>query len=335
MSIVITIIGLIAAIPFGIIFFQVAAKFKGQLFELLKTHFSPPVFLQHFLAGMTKVQTSQGELSAFMIKIDIIKNIIINFLRGVGALFWQNPFLTILLVLLISLIFLAMTAGQQFIYLGWARISLGFYDKGTSTVSDLFSKISTLFKGILAGFIYFIIIFLPWKISLILFIIWPNLYFLFSLILASIVMSFYLALKFLFYGFFIVDQDAGVCESLRKSFRLKGGPAKIILLWLIFMVVYVCFYFLFYSFYFFFFSFCLFIYFFFFSPLSLFFIFLSIACSVLPILFFKLSVCLAIFSLISSFVSLQIIDGNLHKIKAAKRPPLISPFITSPCLFEE
>jgi len=241
MALVVTIIGLIAAIPFGIVFFQVAARFKDQLFELLKSHFSPPVFLKQFLAGMVKVQASEGAYAAFMAKVEVVKDIIIDFLRGVLKLYWQNPFSTLLLGLLVTVIFLALTSGQQFMYLGWARVSLSVYDKGRSSLSDLFSKVATLLKGILAGFIYLAAIFLPWKISLILFIIWPNLYFLFTLLIISLFLSIYFALKFLFYAFFIVDQDAGVFESLKKSFQLKGAPTKLILLWLLYFAAYLCF----------------------------------------------------------------------------------------------
>jgi hypothetical protein len=91
------------------------------------------------------------------------------------------------------------------IYLGFIRLVLALHDTGKSSVNLLFSCFGLVQKGFLAGIIYFFIV----TIGLILLIV-PGIYF---------------GLRLAYFPFFIVDKNAGIIESLRRSFRVTEEEA--------------------------------------------------------------------------------------------------------------
>jgi len=165
------------------------------------------------------------------------KSLFVTFLRDVLGLLWAHPGVLILLGLSIFLFFVLFTAVFYYIYAGWIRISLDFYDKGSSKISALFSRFSVILKFLCAGLIYSIVILLPWKISFLLFFLYPSVLLAVPLIILSIVLSFFFGLKFFYYPYFIVDQNAGIFESLGKAYRLKGAALRIIFSFIIVILV--------------------------------------------------------------------------------------------------
>jgi hypothetical protein len=89
------------------------------------------------------------------------------------------------------------------IYLGFVRLVLALHDTGKSSVNLLFSCFGLVQKGFFAGIIYFVVV----TIGLTLLIV-PGIYF---------------GLRLIFFPFFIVDKNAGIIDSLRKSFRATEG----------------------------------------------------------------------------------------------------------------
>lgn len=102
------------------------------------------------------------------------------------------------IILLIFLaVFLFLGIG---IYLGFIRLVLALHDTGKSSVNLLFSCFGLVQKGFFAGIIYFFIV----TIGLILLVV-PGIYF---------------GLRLIFFPYFIVDKNAGIIDSLRRSFKI-------------------------------------------------------------------------------------------------------------------
>ncbi|MEX0940190.1 MAG: hypothetical protein WDZ41_02430 [Candidatus Babeliales bacterium] len=106
---------------------------------------------------------------------------------------WQAPAASFILVLILYLTY-------RYLALGWSKIALNFYDNKPNQVSTLFSCYNLIFKDAIAALLYM----LGTILGLLLFIV-PGIYF---------------AIVFGFYHLFIVDQNAGIIESFKKSAKL-------------------------------------------------------------------------------------------------------------------
>lgn len=106
-------------------------------------------------------------------------------------IFKNNAISFILTLLVLYLIFAGLYAGYQ-------KVMLDFYDNGTSSISTLFAGFKYLPKIAVALFLYIVIV------SLGLILIFPGIYFL---------------LRFTFFSYFIIDKNAGIIESLQKSWH--------------------------------------------------------------------------------------------------------------------
>jgi hypothetical protein len=84
--------------------------------------------------------------------------------------------------------------------IGLIRITLKFVDGGTGTFNDLFSDFSPLLNYLLGSLLYGLIVVGGLVLLIVPGIVW--------------------AIKFGFYGYFIVDEKAGVMDALRKSSEL-------------------------------------------------------------------------------------------------------------------
>jgi len=154
-----------------------------------------------------------------------------NFYNGITTLISQRPSIVFYVVLGVVLFFVFMVATNMYFYLGWTRVSLEFKDKGKSSISSLFSRISVLFKALISALIYAFIIFLPWKIAfLIAYLFHFNKTVTGILFFLAFIACVYLVLKFFFFPYFIVDRNAGPIEALKKSFKLEGAPLHLIIL---------------------------------------------------------------------------------------------------------
>ncbi|TET34225.1 MAG: hypothetical protein E3J72_14790 [Planctomycetota bacterium] len=100
--------------------------------------------------------------------------------------------------------------------LGKIKISLDFCDGIPAKLSDLFMCAPLLVKFILATIVYMIISMIGFLLLVI-----PGIYW---------------ALRFQFYGYFIVEKDVGPIEALRLSYEITGGQA-----WSLFVFAIVCF----------------------------------------------------------------------------------------------
>jgi len=127
----------------------------------------------------------------------------------------------------------------DYIILGWSRVAVDFYNKGTSTISRLFSKISVVFKYFFASLVFLaIILFISlvsfgfcWLVHSIVKLIGaiPSAdhpfdimftIFLLSLLIGSAI---YFAIRFVMYPYFIAYQNSGIFESLSKGYRISTG----------------------------------------------------------------------------------------------------------------
>ncbi|TET06858.1 hypothetical protein E3J79_00665 [Candidatus Dependentiae bacterium] len=114
---------------------------------------------------------------------------------------WPPILMLVAKYFIILLIFLAILLFVGIgIYLGFIRLVLTLHDTGKSSVNLLFSCFGLVQKGFLAGIIYFFIV----AIGLILLVV-PGIYF---------------GLRLIFFPYFIVDKNAGIIDSLRRSFKI-------------------------------------------------------------------------------------------------------------------
>jgi len=166
-----------------------------------------------------------------------LKGFILDVIRGILGFFWSHPGVFLLLGLTVLIIFCMYIGIGFYIYAGWARITLDFYDRGSSAISSLFSNFSTLIKLIVSGFIYGFLIVLPWKIGALLMLFFPNLILLFILIPTAIFFSSFFFLRFFYFLYFIVEKNDGILECLGNAYRLKGAAFRLILLWFFYVLI--------------------------------------------------------------------------------------------------
>lgn len=103
---------------------------------------------------------------------------------------------TIFFGLLIQLVY-------RFVALGVIRITLDFYDTRTSKLCQLFSGLPFLFKSFIAGLLYSLLVFFGLCFFFV-----PGIFFI---------------IKYGYYQRIIVDTDAGIFESFRKSAQITQG----------------------------------------------------------------------------------------------------------------
>ncbi len=92
---------------------------------------------------------------------------------------------------------------QMIISMGFIRMGLKFYEGGKGEWSDLYSSYPKLLNYIVASLLYGLIVFAGTLLLIVPGIIW--------------------AIKFQFFGFFIVDKNLGPIEALKKSSELSKG----------------------------------------------------------------------------------------------------------------
>jgi hypothetical protein len=121
---------------------------------------------------------------------------------------FRYGFLALLLVALVSI----------WLWIGLVRVLFDLYDTGSSNVSQLFSgSLSQTFK-MLAGCVLLMLMLIP-------------------AFMLFVVPGIYLLLRFMFFPCFIVDQDAGVIESFKKSWHItEGHEWAMVLLLLVFIL---------------------------------------------------------------------------------------------------
>jgi len=127
----------------------------------------------------------------------------------------------------------------DYILLGWYRVSVDFYAQGKSSVSRLFSKISTLCNYFFANLFIFIILLFIFFVSFLFFLIVYTLltkligvsptaqpfYGMFRvfLLLPALIPTVYFAIRFLLYPYFIAYKNSGIFESFSQGYRISAG----------------------------------------------------------------------------------------------------------------
>jgi len=230
-------LGILIAIPFVFPLIRMLARLKIEFMGVFGQALSKAMMLNATLPeAVTQGPGPMPQMGAMQ-----LKDFIVDMIRGTFGIFLRHPGVFLMLGLAVLIVFCTIIAIQFYVYAGWARISLAFYDKGSSTIGTFFSGFSTLIKLIVAGFIYSFLVILPWKLAAGLFIIYPNVILLLVWIPLAIFFSMFFLLKFFYFVFFIVDKNAGIFESLGNAFRLKGAPSRLILLWLLFFAASILF----------------------------------------------------------------------------------------------
>lgn len=92
---------------------------------------------------------------------------------------------------------------QSAIAMGMARISLQVTDKGLSSISELFSCFPLLLKYIVSSVLYGLMVFVGMVL----------------LIVPGIIV----AIRGQFFVYYIIDEDAGPIEAIKKSFEITKG----------------------------------------------------------------------------------------------------------------
>jgi len=146
----------------------------------------------------------------FFIKVFILTGGILLGLSFLNGFFRNIPFLNLFFSLFI-------TALQIIFSLGFMKIALKFYDNEKPEISDIFSQYPLFLKYLLATILSVIIV----TLGLILFIV-PGIIF---------------AIRFWFFGYFIVDKNLGAIESLKKSWEITKGNTWNLFIFLILLAL--------------------------------------------------------------------------------------------------
>ena len=163
-----------------------------------------------------------------------IKMFVVDFAKAMLLFLWGHPEIWILLFVGIMLASLLSLGLYYYFYAGWARISLDIYDKGSSSISSLFSRFSVFIKLMVAAFFYSFIALMPWKLAVLFSLLYPAIGLIILWVVLAAVSSIFFLLKFVYFPFFIVDKNAGIFESLGSAFRLKGAAWRVLLLALLY-----------------------------------------------------------------------------------------------------
>ncbi len=87
--------------------------------------------------------------------------------------------------------------------MGIIKVALNFCDNKENSFATLFSQYKLFFVYFLASVLYFIIVFLG--------------------IILLIIPGVYLAIRFIFFEYFIIDKKMGIVESLKESWKITQG----------------------------------------------------------------------------------------------------------------
>ena len=214
----------------------------------VRTFLKNPLFLIGIsLLGLLSI------IASFLVLSGVVGVPIVFLLRATKGLSVSDTLTTFLLVLVIILFIVFSKMILDYFALGMKRISLDFCDTGKSSVDSLFSRFSMFITYFFVSLLYFIFSLLPGLFfALISFVTayylriskfplavyfrklgvhqfgleWVAIGF---VILVAFIIFFYFSLKFWFYGYFILDKNAGIIESLRKSYNVVGGVKNLLL----------------------------------------------------------------------------------------------------------
>jgi len=170
---------------------------------------------------------------------------------GILAYIKSNVWISFGVIVGIVILYLVNKMVYDYLILGLTKISIDFYDKGQSSIKHLFSTLPEYVRYFVASSAYGFIIWFGVLISGVIsfigtrFITVPEGYtiFYYKIGMMGIIFSIcflpflYLLIKYWFFAYFIVDQNIGPIESLKKSYDLKHGFASVICLMLIVFMV--------------------------------------------------------------------------------------------------
>jgi len=224
------ILAILAAIPFLIPLIAMVGKIKAAFIQLVNTTGAQVKLLAQ---GAEKTKSVFAALSGGL-------KLVADFFKSAFGIVALHPSFIILIILAIIAAVFVFAIVHNIIYLGWVRISLDMKEKGESSLGAAFSPdFSLAFRAVFAGLLSKLIAASPFLFSIFIAFIARSFIALYIFFLLSIPLSIYFSLKFFFCKFFILDQDAGVIESIKKSFNFYGAPSRLILLWLIYIAFYI------------------------------------------------------------------------------------------------
>ena len=219
------ILSALAALPFVFMVTKAIEKMGAAIWQVFLRTMGPILVMYK----MGQAVTVQGVVDA-----------VGGFLRGAGGVLGGSPGVLLLLFFTNVVAFFVFSIVMNYIYLGWIKISVDFNDKGESCFSAFWPRFSLAVRALFTGLLSFLIIISPYVVSALLYFIFPNVIFAGLLFLISVVTSIYFSFKLVFFYFFIRDQDAGIFESIKKSFNLRGTVSRLILFSLLYLAFTFC-----------------------------------------------------------------------------------------------
>ena len=154
----------------------------------------------------------------------------------------ENKLLFAFFVFGTILFIIGLKMAYDFIMIGWTKMSLDFYDKKSTSIRSLFVRPSTWIKYVLATVLFLIISSIPtviyfWFYLLInYFVKIPHAITSIGYIIAMI-FSWCLVLRLWFYPYYIVDEDAGIIDSLKRSYNMGLGFLNVVISLLVFLFI--------------------------------------------------------------------------------------------------
>jgi len=149
---------------------------------------------------------------------------------------WAKPLLMIDVIVIMFILIFTIFSVIAVIKIGWSRLGLSYYDKKPLRLSVFKFKLPFLFKYVFAHMLFWLIIMLLLIVAAL-----PIVIFTFEMTgvllwlsipvgLIAFMYTIFLILKLWFFPYFIIDQNAGIIESFKKSYLFVGLPKKIIFL---------------------------------------------------------------------------------------------------------
>jgi len=135
------------------------------------------------------------------------------------------------------LVYIVLAPLYYFIIYWFARVSLDFYDGVGLSARSYFDISNKIIKYFIATFIYYALAFFMISISFFSAVRLTGYPFFVIISILIIFFGIYMVFKVWLYPFFIIDQDTGAFESLKKSFGVRAGFVNVLSLFLLMLAI--------------------------------------------------------------------------------------------------
>ncbi|MFC1842854.1 hypothetical protein ACFLYU_04310 [Candidatus Dependentiae bacterium] len=220
---------------------NVVGGFVKEMGQVVKGAAKVPLQVVKGAAEITpiaKVVKSMSGITAIRQKVDAA----LYEIKGILAEIMQSKFLFLFFIIGVIVFFVCVKMVYDFIMLGWARMSLGIYDRKSGSIRSLFSRPGIWIKYVIATLLFLLISIVPsliyfWFYLLITYFVRIPQFIAYVGYAGAFIASWYLILRLWFYPYYLVDENIGSVASLQKSYNLGLGFLNVIISLFVFAVI--------------------------------------------------------------------------------------------------